>query len=114
MVRSLGTMHEYVKRKLEEEGDEEEKSIHLQMIDAVKWVPVMMNRPKRSKTSADIVTAVRTAMAGRTGLLEPRCPAGSGHQDLKMVLDAVARSLGLDDARAMMFSASRLTPFRAR
>ena len=44
MVRTLGTMHEYVYRQTEIGSDERQ---HLQIIEATKWVPALLERPDR-------------------------------------------------------------------
>ena len=46
MVRTLGTIHEYVARETEEEAQDDSKR-HLQLIEATKWVPALMERPDR-------------------------------------------------------------------
>ena len=51
VVRTIGTMHEYVKREIEDEDDLEDsdgEKTHLQLIEAVKWVPAVMDRPERT------------------------------------------------------------------
>jgi len=45
MVRTIGTIHEYVAR--ETDDDETESNRHLQIIEATKWVPTPMERPAR-------------------------------------------------------------------
>ena len=51
VVRTIGTMHEYVKREIEDEDDLEDsdgEKTHLQLVEAVKWVPAVMDRPERT------------------------------------------------------------------
>ena len=45
MVRTIGTIHEYVAR--ENDDGEAESNRHLQIIEATKWVPTPMERPAR-------------------------------------------------------------------
>ena len=42
-------MHEYVKRETDddEESEGSGERTHLQLIEAVKWVPAVMDRPER-------------------------------------------------------------------
>jgi len=46
MVRTIGTIHEYVARESEDDLESESKR-HLQIIEATKWVPASMDRPAR-------------------------------------------------------------------
>ena len=103
LVRSLGTMHEFVARK-ETEGDDEEHRIHLQMVDAVKWVPEMMSRPRRNKSTDDIIRAVERTMAGHTHVLEGASTTSSALKTLKLVLDGIAQCFDLPDSGSMNFS----------
>lgn len=103
LVRSIGTMHEYVARN-ETEGDDEERRVHLQMVDAVKWVPEMMSRPRRNKSSEDIVQSVERTMAGTSHVLDGTVSTASAVATLRLVLDGVATSFGLTNARDMHFS----------
>lgn len=52
MVRTLGTMHEYVNRKTEEDSEEKQ---HLQIIEATKWVPALLDRPNREVTIDELI-----------------------------------------------------------
>ena len=56
MVRTLGAMHEYVKRQTDEELDEEQ---HLQIIEATKWVPALLERPDREVSINELLTNLR-------------------------------------------------------
>ena len=103
LVRSLGTMHEFVARK-ETEGDDEEHRVHLQMVDAVKWVPEMMSRPRRNKSTDDIIRAVERTMAGHTHVLEGASTTSSALKTLKLVLDGIAQCFDLPDSGSMNFS----------
>ena len=49
VVRTIGTLHEYVKRETDddEESEGSGERTHLQLIEAVKWVPAVMDRPER-------------------------------------------------------------------
>ena len=59
-VRTLGTMHEYVQRKLEgEDSSEEERKVHLQLIEATKWIPALMERPEREVSIDDFMNRFR-------------------------------------------------------
>ena len=59
-VRTLGTMHEYVQRKLEgEDSSEEERKVHLQLIEATKWIPSLMERPEREVSIDDFMNRFR-------------------------------------------------------
>ena len=44
MVRTLGTLHDYVNRNTDPESDERQ---HLQIIEATKWIPALLERPNR-------------------------------------------------------------------
>jgi hypothetical protein len=56
MVRTLGAMHEYVKRQTDEELDEEQ---HLQIIEATKWVPALLERPDREISIDELLINLR-------------------------------------------------------
>ena|GEM_PF-3968442 len=59
-VRTLGTMHEYVQRKLEgEDSSDEERKVHLQLIEAIKWIPALMERPEREVSIDDFMNRFR-------------------------------------------------------
>jgi len=65
MVRTLGTMHEYVRRQTDEDDESDENSddderTHLQLIEAVKWVPAVMDRPERNVPLVMFLDILRT------------------------------------------------------
>jgi ATP-dependent helicase YprA (DUF1998 family) len=57
MVRTLGTMHEYVKRQTDVDEVEEEQ--HLQIIEATKWVPALLERPDREVSIDELILNLR-------------------------------------------------------
>ena len=62
MVRTLGTMHEYVNRQTEENSEERQ---HLQIIEATKWVPALLERPDREVTISEFLEKLRIEMEDR-------------------------------------------------
>ena len=56
MVRTLGTMHEYVYRQTEVGSDERQ---HLQIIEATKWVPALLERPDRVASIPEFLENLR-------------------------------------------------------
>jgi hypothetical protein len=64
MVRTIGTMHEYVKRQTDEEDEEDadEDPVHLQLIEAVKWIPAVMDRPQRNVSLSQFMADLQARM----------------------------------------------------
>jgi hypothetical protein len=52
MVRTLGTLHDYVQRKSDPDSDERQ---HLQIIEATKWVPALLERPDREVSISQVI-----------------------------------------------------------
>ena len=52
MVRTLGTLHDYIQRKSDPDSDERQ---HLQIIEATKWVPALLERPDREVSISQVI-----------------------------------------------------------
>lgn len=89
MVRTIGTMHEYVKRQTDEEDEEDsdEDPVHLQLIEAVKWVPAVMDRPQRNVSLTQFMSDLRA----RIELEDPQ--AFPPHVDKDLAQQAVVTVL---------------------
>ena len=62
MVRTLGTMHEYVYRQTEVGSDERQ---HLQIIEATKWIPALLERPDRVVSIPEFLENLRFDIENR-------------------------------------------------
>lgn len=62
MVRTLGTMHDYVNRQTDEDSEERQ---HLQLIEATKWIPALLERPDREVTISEFLEELRIDIEDR-------------------------------------------------
>lgn len=109
MVRTLGTMHEYVKRETEDEDGEEGERTHMQLIEAVKWVPAVMDRPERVVSIDDFLVELDRAMELQD---VSNFPGENNRADAKNAVEIVIRGIGkvvTGDA-----STFKLTQFQSR
>ncbi|MAS80482.1 MAG: hypothetical protein CMA28_02535 [Euryarchaeota archaeon] len=107
MVRTIGTIHEYVARETEDvlEGDAKR---HLQIIEATKWVPAPMERPARVVSIEQFTTNLSEQME----IHDIQIYRGQSRQD---ILQLVAMALkAIASAENISEDAFKLTLFQER